>query len=233
MEGHTGYREMASDAGVHHVMRESCHVVGGGRKLCCVLDYDFQVVSTSGRVESNHTQPHQRRPRVVFFGDFVFCVSCDCSRFLGAPRRVNTRTQTPSFGDGTHGSCLTAQTPAQSNALLLLPWSSARAVYHGRLSRSEFHEGQVPLKARGSCSWCWYSSRHIQRVVNICRIEHPRQQSPDRIERPESRRYRCKSHARTHNAPRNAHASCRCNEAPGPSARWSHIYSIQACSHLD
>ena len=41
------------------------------------------------------------------------------------------------------------------------------AAYHGRLSRSEFHEGQVPLKASGSCSWCWYSSRHIQRVVNI------------------------------------------------------------------
>ena len=42
-----------------------------------------------------------------------------------------------------------------------------RTIYHGRLSRSEFHEGQVPLKASGSCSWCWYSSRHIQRVVNI------------------------------------------------------------------
>jgi len=27
------------------------------------------------------------------------------------------------------------------------------AVYHGRLSRSEFHDGQVPLKASGSCSW--------------------------------------------------------------------------------
>jgi hypothetical protein len=26
--------------------------------------------------------------------------------------------------------------------------------YQGRLSRSEFHEGQVPLKARGSCSCC-------------------------------------------------------------------------------
>ena len=25
----------------------------------------------------------------------------------------------------------------------------------------------MPLKASGSCSWCWYSSRHIQRVVNI------------------------------------------------------------------
>jgi len=32
-----------------------------------------------------------------------------------------------------------------------------RTIYHGRLSRSEFHEGQVPLKASGSCSWCWYS----------------------------------------------------------------------------
>jgi hypothetical protein len=41
------------------------------------------------------------------------------------------------------------------------------AVRHLRLSRSEFHEGQVPLKARGSCSWCWYSWRHIQRVWNI------------------------------------------------------------------
>ncbi len=39
--------------------------------------------------------------------------------------------------------------------------------YHGRLSRSEFQEGQVPLKASGSCSWCWYSWRHIQRVVNM------------------------------------------------------------------
>jgi len=29
--------------------------------------------------------------------------------------------------------------------------------HHGLLSRSEFHEGQVPLNARGSCSWCWYS----------------------------------------------------------------------------
>ena len=45
--------------------------------------------------------------------------------------------------------------------------SLASAIYHGRLSRSEFHDGQVPLKASGSCSWCWYSSRHIQRVVNI------------------------------------------------------------------
>jgi hypothetical protein len=26
------------------------------------------------------------------------------------------------------------------------------AIYHGRLSRSEFHDGQVPLKASGSCS---------------------------------------------------------------------------------
>jgi hypothetical protein len=40
-------------------------------------------------------------------------------------------------------------------------------LYHGRLSRSEFQEGQVPLKASGSCSWCWYSWRHIQRVVNM------------------------------------------------------------------
>jgi hypothetical protein len=37
-------------------------------------------------------------------------------------------------------------------------------LYHGRSSRSEFQEGQVPLKASGSCSWCWYSWRHIQRV---------------------------------------------------------------------
>jgi hypothetical protein len=44
---------------------------------------------------------------------------------------------------------------------------SWQANYQGRLSRSEFHEGQVPLKARGSCSWCWYSWRHIQRVWNI------------------------------------------------------------------
>ena len=44
--------------------------------------------------------------------------------------------------------------------------------YHGRLSRSEFHEGQVPLKASGSCSWCWYSSRHIQRVENILSAHH-------------------------------------------------------------
>ena len=40
------------------------------------------------------------------------------------------------------------------------------------MSRSEFHEGQVPLKARGSCSWCWYSSRHIQRVWNILSAYH-------------------------------------------------------------
>ena len=35
----------------------------------------------------------------------------------------------------------------------------------------------MPLKARGSCSWCWYSSRHIQRVVNIliCQQEQVRQ----------------------------------------------------------
>ena len=33
----------------------------------------------------------------------------------------------------------------------------ATSVYQGRLSRSEFHEGQVPLNASGSCSWCWYS----------------------------------------------------------------------------
>ena len=46
------------------------------------------------------------------------------------------------------------------------------AAYHGRLSRSEFHEGQVPLKASGSCSWCWYSSRHIQRVENILSAHH-------------------------------------------------------------
>jgi hypothetical protein len=32
-----------------------------------------------------------------------------------------------------------------------------QANYHGRLSRSEFHDGQVPLNASGSCSWCWYS----------------------------------------------------------------------------
>ena len=42
-----------------------------------------------------------------------------------------------------------------------------RTIYHGRLSRSEFHEGQVPLNARGSCSWCWKDSFHIQRLVNI------------------------------------------------------------------
>ena len=48
------------------------------------------------------------------------------------------------------------------------------AAYHGRLSRSEFHEGQVPLKASGSCSWCWYSSRHIQRVVNILTLQRER-----------------------------------------------------------
>jgi hypothetical protein len=34
------------------------------------------------------------------------------------------------------------------------------AVYQGRLSRSEFHEGQVPLKARGSCSCCSRKKRH-------------------------------------------------------------------------
>ena len=44
-----------------------------------------------------------------------------------------------------------AETPQQK------PQQLASAVYQGRLSRSEFHEGQVPLKARGSCSWCWYS----------------------------------------------------------------------------
>jgi len=38
-----------------------------------------------------------------------------------------------------------------------LPKLTTPTVYQGRLSRSEFHEGQVPLKARGSCSWCWYS----------------------------------------------------------------------------
>jgi hypothetical protein len=37
------------------------------------------------------------------------------------------------------------------------PCDKAPGDYQGRLSRSEFHEGQVPLKARGSCSWCWYS----------------------------------------------------------------------------
>ena len=58
------------------------------------------------------------------------------------------------------GSPQLTTTRRHSDAMLL-------AVYHGRLSRSEFHEGQVPLKASGSCSWCWYSSRHIQRVVNI------------------------------------------------------------------
>ena len=62
-----------------------------------------------------------------------------------------------------------AATRRHSDAMLL-------AVYQGRLSRSEFHEGQVPLKASGSCSWCWYSSRHIQRVVNIviCRNAYVR-----------------------------------------------------------
>ena len=45
------------------------------------------------------------------------------------------------------------------------------------MSRSEFHEGQVPLKARGSCSWCWYSSRHIQRVWNILSAYHKNAQT--------------------------------------------------------
>ena len=40
-------------------------------------------------------------------------------------------------------------------------------IYHGRLSRSEFHDGQVPLKASGSCSWCWYSWRHNHKDWNI------------------------------------------------------------------
>ena len=41
------------------------------------------------------------------------------------------------------------------------------AIYQSLLSRSEFQEGQVPLKATGSCSWCWKDSFHIQRLVNI------------------------------------------------------------------
>ena len=41
------------------------------------------------------------------------------------------------------------------------------ALYQSLLSRSEFQEGQVPLKATGSCSWCWKDSFHIQRLVNI------------------------------------------------------------------
>ena len=40
-------------------------------------------------------------------------------------------------------------------------------IYQSLLSRSEFQEGQVPLKATGSCSWCWKDSFHIQRLVNI------------------------------------------------------------------
>ena len=70
--------------------------------------------------------------------------------------------------------------------------SLASAIYHGRLSRSEFHDGQVPLKASGSCSWCWYSSRHIQRVVNIF-LQQARLPSATMLHAQPNRAPRCKA----------------------------------------
>ena len=63
--------------------------------------------------------------------------------------------------DQANSSVPLCQRPTRTNL------TGQSAIYQSLLSRSEFQEGQVPLKATGSCSWCWKDSFHIQRLVNI------------------------------------------------------------------